>query len=107
MSIDIETNYNKSVTVQRFDPDDSGDGESYVNYLSNVKCHIQPLDESFTEDLSGHFGKDFLMFCQSQDILEQDKIVDGSDVYVVVGLEKFAFLGQTRHMELRIRKQND
>lgn len=105
MSINIEDNFNKSVVVKRFDPDDSGDGESYTTFLSGVKCTIQPLDESFTEDLNGNFGKDFLMFCESLDILEGDRIVDGSDIYQVVGLEKYEFLGQTRHMECRIRKQ--
>ena len=104
MSIDIEKNFNKSVTVQRVDDFESGDGEYYANYLSNVKCHMQPLDESYNEDLSGSFGKDYIMYCLVQDILEGDRIVDGSDTYRVVGVKSFEFLGQSRHMEIRIRK---
>lgn len=107
MSLNIEKNYNKSVDVLRFEGDESGEGESYGEHLENVACHIQPLDESNTEDLTGNFGKDFLMFCNTADIVEGDRIVDGEVVYQVVGKESFNFLGQNRHMELRIRKSAD
>jgi hypothetical protein len=104
----IETNFNKSVTVQRLSVKTSHIGdEKYANHLTAVACHIQPLDESITEDLSGSFGKDYLMFAYVQDIVEGDQVVDGSDKYKVVGVESYEFLGQNRHMELRIRKYND
>lgn len=104
----IETNYNKTVTVERLVPsDESGnDTESYEIYLTGVPCHIQPLDESFTEDVDGSFGKDSLMFCSVLDILENDKIVDGTVKYKVVGIKSFNFLDENRHMELRIRLFN-
>lgn len=106
MSMSIEKNFNRIVEVQRLAPDESGDGESYATHLEAVACHIQPLDESFTEDLTGHFGKDSLMFAASQDIVQGDRVIDGEDIYQVVGAENYAFLGVTRHMEIRIRKEN-
>ncbi len=104
----IEQNYNKSITVERFeDSDESGDTtESYSAYLIGVACHIQPLEDAYGEDLDGNSGKDYLMFCEVLDIKERDKIVDGTEEYKVVGVKSFNFLGANRHMELRIRKFN-
>jgi len=100
----IEINYNKSVTIERFNENESGDGESYGPHLSAVPCCIQPLDESYTEDLSGSFGKDSFMFCAVQDIVEGDRVIDGDDEYRIYGVKSHSFLGRARHMELRIRK---
>lgn len=100
----IEINYTKIVDIQRFDDNESGDGEAYGPHLSAVPCHIQPLDESYNEDLTGSFGKDSLMFCAVQDIVEGDRVIDGSDEYRVYGVKSYNFLGKNRHMELRIRK---
>lgn len=109
MAIDIETNYNKTVIVDRLVDVDSGDAgeEEYAVHIAALPCHIQPLEESFSEDITGQFGKDWLMFCGVADILEGDRITDGSDVYRVVGVESFNFLGENRHMEIRIREYND
>lgn len=106
MSIDIEKNYDKSVTVQRLDDEESTQYEEYVNYLTGVACHIQPLDDSYTQDIEGNFGKEWLMFCGVRDILEGDRVVDGSIQYRVTAVESFRFLGQDRHMEIRLRRSN-
>lgn len=102
----IEDMFDRSVKVQRLVADGSiaADGEKFEDYISNVGCHIQPIDEAFTEDLSGGYGKDWLMFCGVCDILEGDRVVDGSVEYLVAGVESFAFLGQQRHMEVRLRR---
>lgn len=103
----IQTNYDKTVDVLRLaENDESGevDTEEYQTFLEDVACHIQPLDESYGEDIAGSFGKDWIMFCDKADILEGDRIVEGDTVYKVVGIEKFNFLGEDRHMEVRIRK---
>lgn len=104
MSIDIERNFNRSVRIDRLSADESGEGETYTTHIEAVPCMIQPADASYTEDLTGHFGKNWLLFCDSLDILEGDRVVDGSDIYQVVSAESFEFLGQTRHMECLIRK---
>jgi hypothetical protein len=95
--------YNKIVKTQRL-YDESGIGEGYMDYLTGVRCHIQPSDDSFSEDLDGSFGKNFLMFCRVQDILEGDKIIDGTDEYKVVGEDSYHFNGGDKHTELIIRK---
>lgn len=109
MSIDIEANYDKTVRVDRLTDVDSGDAgeEEYTVHLTALPCHIQPLEDSFSEDLTGQFGKDHILFCAVNDILEGDRITDGSDVYRVVGVEQFKFLGENRHMEIRIREYNN
>lgn len=104
----IENEYNKNVDIERLVPsDDSGDDtEEYQAHLSDIRCHIQSFDESFTEDLDGNFGKDWMMWCGLEDILEGDKVIDGSDEYKVVGVRRFQFDDSDDHMELRIRKFN-
>ncbi len=108
MAIDIETNYDRNVRIDRLSNVDSGEAgeEDYDTHINSVACHIQPLDESFSEDNTGQFGKDYLMFCDVCDILESDLVVDGSTTYKVVGVESFNFLGENRHMEIRIREYN-
>jgi len=100
----IERNYNKTVNTQRLE-DESGNVESYQEYLSAVPCMIQPLDETFSEDIDGNFGKDYLMFCGICDILEGDKIIDDDAEYKVSGIERFDH-GRNAHLELRIRLSN-
>ena len=104
--IDIEQNYDRSVTVQRLDDQTSSYTEEYVNYLMSVPCHIQPLDDAYNQDVEGNFGKEWLMFCAVRDILEGDRIIDGAVEYRVVGVESFRFLGEDRHMEVRLRRSN-
>lgn len=107
MSINIESNYNKNVTIKRLVDESGNDNvEEYVEHLEDVPCHIQPLDDSYGQDIEGSFGKEWLMFCDVQDILEGDRVIDGEIEYRVVSVESYDFLGVPRHMELRIRRAN-
>jgi len=101
----IERRYNKTVKTQRLE-DDSGNTESYQDNIDSLPCIMQALDETFGEDLDGNFGKDYLMFCGIVDVLEGDRIIDGSVEYKVVGLEKFDAGGSNDHLEVRIRLSN-
>lgn len=101
----IEDHYDKTVNIERLS-EESGISE-YEPHLTGVKAHIQPLDEAYSEDLDGSFGKDSMMFCDTADILEGDRVIDGSNEYRVVGIKKYKFLGEQRHMEVRIRQFND
>ena len=100
----IETHYNTIASIQRLAPDIAGETESYQSHIASVPCHIQPLDDSFSSDLEGSFGKNFLMFCAVADILEADDVVVGSETYRVIGVDSYSFLGGPKHMELTIRK---
>jgi len=78
------------------------EGYTSVADLESIRCEIQPLDDSYGEDFSGSYGKDFLMFCDAYDIQEKDKIVGGGEEYIVNGVEKYNFLGYS-HLEVRIK----
>lgn len=102
----LESLFDKSVDVYRLAADDGespADTEEYAAHLSGVACQIQPLDDSFRENMAGDYGKDFLMFCSVADIQEKDRIIDGLDSYIVSGVESYDFAGQS-HLELRITK---
>jgi hypothetical protein len=97
----MEELFDKTVDVWRLN-DESPDVEEYQLHLSDITCNIQPLEDSYGEDLQGSYGKDFVMFCLDHDIQEKDKIIDGLLEYLVVGVERYDFLGY-EHMEMRIR----
>jgi hypothetical protein len=107
----IQNTYDETVRVDRLQATESGDAgeEDYGVHINNLQCTIQPLDESFTEDITGQFGKDWTLYCNIADILEGDRIVNGDDEYRVVGVETFPheMAGDDAHMELRIREYND
>ena len=107
MSIDIM--YDKRIDTKRLAPsDESGDDtEEYEVYLSKVKAHIQVLEDSFTEDVAGNFGKDSAMYCEIVDIKEGDIVVDGTKEYKVVAVKKMEFYTADDHMELKIRESID
>lgn len=83
--------------------DGSNDTEVFSTTVLSLRCQIQPLDDSFDEDLSGSYGKDFLMFSGISTIKQGDKVYDGSDYYAVRGVESYSFNG-FQHIETRISK---
>lgn len=104
----LEDEYTRTVSVQRLAPSaGNGNTEEYADHIDAVACHIQPLDDTYTADIEGNFGKDSLLFCAVQDILETDRVIDEDEIaWRVVAVESFDFLGVPRHMELRIRRFN-
>lgn len=101
----VDSFFNKVVLTERLvkDNDESPtDTEEYQSYLDDIPCLIYPLEDSYGEDIQGSYGKDFIMICGILDIKEKDKVIDGWDEYIVVGLKEYNFLG-TELMELRIR----
>lgn len=101
----ISTFLTKRVNIYRL-TEESGDMEEFEIHLENVPFHIQPLDDSFGEDLTGTRGKDFMGACRLIDIQEYDKIVEGTDEYIVVGISKMDFQGE-KHYQLRIKLQEN
>lgn len=103
----ISEQFDRTVQVQRLVPGSVEGHEEYAESIAELDCMIQPLDESFTEDLDGNFGKDSTLFCEPADILEGDRIVDAGSgkSYKVIGVESFDF-EDDQHMELRIREFN-
>lgn len=100
----INIEYNQRVSVLRL-AEDTNDREVYESHLTGVRCEIQPLDDTFNEDITGSMGKDRLMFCAVQDIKEGDRVVFDLKTYRVVALENFDdFRRQEQHMEILIRE---
>jgi hypothetical protein len=96
--------WDKTIDVWRLTDDSPADSEGYTLHLSNIPCNIQPFEDTYGTDLEGAYGKDFLMFCPLLDINHHDKIIDGTDEYLVTGVEGYELSGFS-HLELRIRKQ--
>ncbi len=102
----IETFYDKSANIMRLQDDESGDTESYGYHILDVECHVQALDDYFSQDLDGSVGKEWIMVCAIQDIKEGDRaIIDDVD-YKIVGVKTLEFGDVDDHMELRIRLSN-
>lgn len=101
----IENHYNQTVTIERLTAVEEGSSKKeYTEHIASAACQIQPLDPSITQDISGGFGKDKLMVCSVQDIVEGDRVVHGDDTYRVVGIEKYDdFLNREHHMEILLR----
>lgn len=103
----ISDKFDRTVKVERLEPANVEGQEEYAESIAELDCLIQPLEDSFTEDIEGNFGKDSVLFCEFADILEGDRIVDDGSgkSYKVVGVEKFDFEGD-EHMEIKIREFN-
>lgn len=100
----LKQNFNATVSVNRLTTDaDTANGEEYAAHLASVPCLIVPLEESFGNDLEGSFGKDFQMFCETVDIVEGDRVVNGSTQYRVTGVRAYEFMGNEL-MDIRIRE---
>lgn len=104
--IDISNFYDKTIIVHRLSEIEDTDKEQYAIHLSSVLCLIQEVEDAFSEDQEGGTGKNYMMYCDVVDIKETDRIIDGSDIYKVVGVKKLKFLGEDHHLEVVIRKYN-
>lgn len=96
--------YDKTVDIYRLGDITGTSKEEFAVSIADVACMIQPIDAQNNEDFSGSYGKDYLMFCDIQDIKEHDKILDGTTEYIVIGVLSHSFLDRQRHMEITIRK---
>jgi hypothetical protein len=104
----IESLYDETVDVKRLTQVDDGSKKDFQAFLDDVACHIQPLEDNITQDITTGFGKDLLMFCAVADIREGDRVerTISSVVYEyrVVAVENYNnFFRRPSHMELRIR----
>jgi hypothetical protein len=94
--------YNETVSVERL-ATVSGRKKTHSQIIASLSCHIQPADESLSGDIEGGFGKNWVLLCGDNDIIEGDRVIWNSNEYKVVGVERHKFMGQQRHMELVLR----
>ena len=90
---------NTTVITQRLTR--TGDKESWATSLSSCKAHIQPLDIASSAVTDGAFFKSYKMWTQIADILDGDRVIDGSTTYVVKGVEKHNY-GNIPHLEIQL-----
>lgn len=94
--------FDNEVIIKRLEDIADTDNQAWGDHLTEIACQIQPLDDSYSEDLEGSYGKDFVMFCAVIEVKQGDKIIDNSTEYIVMGVESYDWQGFS-HMELRIR----
>lgn len=99
----ISDYYNKTVKTQRLTDITDSEKEDYQDFITELDCLIQPLSDSYQEDLEGSTGKDYAMFCEVADIKEGDRIIDGTDEYSVIGVRKYSDKNAEHHLEVIIR----
>lgn len=101
----IADHYNKTVSTKRLGDITGTKKEIYATHLAALACTIQAMDESYSEDLDGGIGKDYMLFCGNVDVKEGDQVVDGSTTYKVTGVKILYGSGGTfHHLEVRIRE---
>src|ERR1043165_1367026 len=103
----LESFYTKTARVDRLttvlDEESSPTAKiDYTTHIESLACHIQPLDDTITQDIPGGFGKNFLMFSAIADIDEGDRVIIDSVEYRVMGTEALS-LGNNPHQETIIR----
>lgn len=102
----IEHQYNETVVIKRLADVVDTNKREFSTHIAAVSCCIQPLDQQISADIEGGFGKDFLMFCGTEDIAEGDRVIRTVNAtekeYRVTGVESFDFMGNP-HMEISIR----
>jgi len=76
--------------------------KNYTTHIASLACHVQPLDDTITQDIPGGFGKNFLMFSAIADIDEGDRVIIDSVEYRVMGTEALS-VGNNPHQETIIR----
>jgi hypothetical protein len=93
--------YDKTARVERL-AISTGNKKTFEEHLADVPCLIQPLADEVTQDITGAFGKDFLMLSDILDIQEGDRVFINSEEYRVMGTEALKF-GTNPHRETRLR----
>jgi len=99
----IQQHYTKNAEVKRMTDIPSTNKQTLQTIYEDVPCHVQPLEDSFSSEDDGIYGKDFLMFCDVRDIKQGDRVIICGIEYKVMSNESYSFLRRTRHMEIRIR----
>lgn len=98
----IDLQYNEVVVVKRLSDVAGTNKKEFVTSIASLSCHIQPLEAQISADIEGGFGKEWLMFCEVDDIAEGDRVFRSAKEYRVTGVERFEFMDHA-HMEVSIR----
>ena len=97
----ISSHFDKTASIERLAVVE-GNKKAFSSHLSSVSCLIQPLSDEVSEDMTGSFGKDFLMLSPVVDIQEGDRVIIDTEEYRVMATEALNFCSNP-HRETRIR----
>lgn len=99
--------YNTVVSTKRLSDVAGSKRETFATNIVSLRCHIQSVSSETQMPTDGSFYTGFKMWCASSaDILEGDKVISGSDIYVVRGVasRNFGRGSDNRHLEIMLVK---
>lgn len=99
----IERFYDKTISTKRLLDVADTDKEVFTTYKTGIKCAIQQTTDEkvFIDD---KIYQQFRMYCDdSEDIIEHDYVINGSDEYVVRAVNKMT-VGNIPHLEIVLLK---
>lgn len=76
--------------------------KAFAIHIAELPCYLQALEDSITQDISVGFGKNWVLFCDIEDIIEGDRIFIEDKEYRITGIETFED-SRNPHMEIKIR----
>jgi len=84
-----------------FIPD--GDKKTFVEYLKDIPCRLEPLTANFSQDINVGFGKDLILYCGDIDIIEGDRVKHNGYEYRVTGVKEYRAYNENDHKKVTIR----
>jgi len=82
-----------------------GNTSTYVANLTSYECRIySPTGEMTIEDIGKITGTVFKAIGENLDVLEEDKLIDGTDEYIVKRIYKVYDKDSVQHLELILDK---
>jgi len=100
--------YTHTVSIQRLtqtDDDYGGQTNEWETSVSSYSCRIySTVGEFSVKDVGGYTGKTQKMIGASANILENDKIIDGTDEYIVSKVYKVYNGSAIHHLEALLDK---
>jgi len=79
----------KTINTKRLTDVTDTDNQDWQDNLSGIKCSLQVGDDSFSEDLAGSYGKDCVLYTDICDMKVGDKVIDGTDEYLITGVRSY------------------
>lgn len=100
----IQTLFDKTVDTQRLATVGSSHKETWHTNLSDLACHIQPLDGENVALSDGAFYQLFKLWCAiDTDIKIGDRVIDGDVTYTIKGVAIHDY-GINQHVSASIVK---
>lgn len=97
----FENFYDQEVDTERLEAG-TGNQKVFATNLEGLACAIQQQDSEISGDITGGYGKNWMLFCPIVDIIEGDRVIWDEKEYRVMAVDRLDFLNED-HMEVLIR----